>query len=49
MKKHDFLTLEYNDHDYWIDSVPVHMDEDGNWDEDSDNYIDAGMNIPCST
>lgn len=44
VKKHDFLTLEYNDHDYWIDSSsPVHMDEDGNWDEDSDNYIDAGM------
>ena len=43
VKKHDFLTLEYGDYDYWIDSSsPVHMDEDGQWDEDSDYYIDAG-------
>ena len=43
VRKHDFLTLEYSDYDYWIDSSsPVHMDEDGQWDEDSDYYIDAG-------
>ena len=44
VKKHDFLTVEYDDYDYWVESSsPVHMDEDGQWDEDSDNYIDAGM------
>ena len=44
VRKHDFLTLEYDDYDYWIESSsPVHMDEDGQWDEDSDYYIDAGM------
>ena len=44
VKKYDFLTLEYGDYDYWIDSSsPVHMDEDGQWDEDSDYYIDAKM------
>ena len=43
VKKYDFLTLEYGDHDYWIDSSsPVHMDKDGQWDEDSDYYIDVG-------
>ena len=44
VKKYDFLTVEYDDHDYWVESSsPIHMDEDGQWDEDSDNYIDAGM------
>ena len=44
VRKHDFLTLEYDDYDYWIESSSsVHMDEDGQWDEDSDYYIDAGM------
>ena len=43
VRKHDFLTLEYGDYDYWIESSsPVHMDKDGQWDEDSDYYIDAG-------
>ena len=44
VRKHDFLTLEYDDYDYWIESSsPVHMNEHGEWDEDSDYYIDAGM------
>ena len=43
VRKHDFLTLEYDDYDYWIESSsPVHMNEHGEWDEDSDYYIDAG-------
>lgn len=44
VRKHDFLTLEYDDYDYWIESSSsVHMDEDGQWNENSDYYIDAGM------
>tara|TARA_R100000231_G_scaffold132916_1_gene105616 strand:+ start:49 stop:465 length:417 start_codon:yes stop_codon:yes gene_type:complete len=43
VRKHDFLTLEYGDHEYWVESSsPVHMNEHGEWDEDSDYYIDAG-------
>jgi predicted RNase H-like nuclease (RuvC/YqgF family) len=43
VRKYDFLTLEYDDYDYWIESSsPVHMDKDGQWNEDSDYYIDAG-------
>ena len=43
VRKHDFLTLEYDDYDYWVESSsPVHMNEHGEWDEDSDYYIDAG-------
>ena len=43
VRKHDFLTLEYDDYDYWVESSsPVHMNEHGEWDEDSDYYVDAG-------
>ena len=43
VRKHDFLSLEYGDHDYWVESSsPVHMNEHGEWDEDSDYYVDAG-------
>ena len=43
VRKHDFLSLEYRDHDYWVESdSPVHMNEHGEWDEDSDYYVDAG-------
>ena len=43
VRKHDFLTIEYSDHEYWVESnSPVHMNEHGEWDEDSDYYVDAG-------
>jgi len=43
VRKHDFLHISYYDYSYWVESESqVHMDEDGQWDEDGEHYIEAG-------
>jgi hypothetical protein len=43
VRKHDFLNISYYDYSYWVESdSQVHLDEDNNWDEDGEHYIEAG-------